>query len=172
MLSPPGVLCHFADRDRDGLLAIEDFIPLYKHLSRARRAFRRQDHHCNGQIDRWVGHAAWDWWPCLQGFTAVLKQGTNYAAAPLLSGCGAVLRAFTAGEQCIAVGRHCCCMKCTLLLLLTEWLAACLCRCNPGCYGCCCCCPSFRYDFYQVLRELELDGGQQGLQALADAAFG
>lgn len=29
----------------------------------------------------------------------------------------------------------------------------------------------YRYDFYQVLRELELHGGRYGLQALADAAF-
>jgi hypothetical protein len=49
-------LC-IADADRDGRLSIEDFIPLYKSIAAVRRAFRRQDHHCNGQIDRWVG--AW-----------------------------------------------------------------------------------------------------------------
>ncbi|WIA28801.1 hypothetical protein OEZ86_011331 [Tetradesmus obliquus] len=68
-----------ADADRDGRLSIHDFIPLYKAIAAVRRAFRRQDHHSNGQIDR--------------------------------------------------------------------------------------------YDFYQMLHELELDGGEQGLQAVADAAF-
>jgi hypothetical protein len=29
-----------------------EFLPLYKLLCRARRAFKRQDHHWNGQIDR------------------------------------------------------------------------------------------------------------------------
>eukprot|EP00882_Tetradesmus_deserticola_P020765 GHRQ01022437.1.p2 GENE.GHRQ01022437.1~~GHRQ01022437.1.p2 ORF type:complete len:149 (+),score=67.56 GHRQ01022437.1:80-526(+) len=69
----------YADADREGRLSIEDFIPLYKSIAAVRRAFRRQDHHLNGQVDR--------------------------------------------------------------------------------------------YDFYQVLRELELDDAEQGLQAMADAAF-
>lgn len=47
-----------ADADRDGRLSIHDFIPLYKAIAVVRRAFRRQDHHSNGQIDRWAG-VAW-----------------------------------------------------------------------------------------------------------------
>eukprot|EP00775_Hariotina_reticulata_P006299 gene6299-6534_t len=69
----------YADADQDGCLTIEDFIPLYKSIAAVRRAFKRQDHHSNGQIDR--------------------------------------------------------------------------------------------YDFFQLLSELELDSGEQGLQATADAAF-
>lgn len=33
-------------------LGASEFVALYKELARIRRAFRRQDHHCNGQIDR------------------------------------------------------------------------------------------------------------------------
>lgn len=43
-----------ADADLDGCLTIEDFIPLYKSIAAVRRAFRRQDHHSNGQIDRYL----------------------------------------------------------------------------------------------------------------------
>jgi hypothetical protein len=55
---------------------------------------------------------------------------------------------------------HCSCCSafhasCLCLLLICLWL-------------CRCCC---RYDFYQVLHELELGAAEQGLQAMADAAF-
>lgn len=44
----------FADSDHDGFMTLPDFVPLYKTIAAVRRAFRRQDHHNNGQIDRWV----------------------------------------------------------------------------------------------------------------------
>jgi hypothetical protein len=49
------------------------------------------------------------------------------------------------------------CLVLLLLLILTLFAA----RARVCC----------RYDFFQVLRELELDDAEQGLQALADAAF-
>ncbi len=42
----------WADGDKDGRLSVSDFVPLYQALAAARRAFRRQDHHSNGQIDK------------------------------------------------------------------------------------------------------------------------
>jgi hypothetical protein len=42
-----------ADSDHDGFMTLPDFVPLYKTIAAVRRAFRRQDHHNNGQIDRW-----------------------------------------------------------------------------------------------------------------------
>eukprot|EP00879_Flechtneria_rotunda_P032474 GHRR01035686.1.p1 GENE.GHRR01035686.1~~GHRR01035686.1.p1 ORF type:complete len:242 (+),score=58.63 GHRR01035686.1:134-859(+) len=45
----------YADCDSDGLLTIDDFIPLYKSIAAVRRGFKRQDHHSNGQIDRYWG---------------------------------------------------------------------------------------------------------------------
>jgi hypothetical protein len=42
-----------ADSDGDGRLSLEEFLPLYRALCAARRAFRRVDHHRNGQIDRY-----------------------------------------------------------------------------------------------------------------------
>jgi len=41
------------DGDRDGFLSIAEFTPLYKMVAASRRAFKRQDHHCNGQIDKY-----------------------------------------------------------------------------------------------------------------------
>ena len=41
-----------ADHDRDGALSAAEFLSLYKVLCLARRAFKRQDHHGNGHIDR------------------------------------------------------------------------------------------------------------------------
>jgi len=41
-----------ADSDQDGFMTLLDFVPLYKTIAAVRRAFRRQDHHNNGQIDR------------------------------------------------------------------------------------------------------------------------
>jgi hypothetical protein len=43
-----------ADSDCDGFITLPDFVPLYKTVAAVRRAFRRQDHHNNGQIDRYV----------------------------------------------------------------------------------------------------------------------
>jgi hypothetical protein len=41
-----------ADSDGDGCITLLDFVPLYKSVAAVRRAFKRQDHHNNGQIDR------------------------------------------------------------------------------------------------------------------------
>lgn len=43
----------YADSDHDGFMTLADFVPLYKTIAAVRRAFRRQDHHNNGQIDRY-----------------------------------------------------------------------------------------------------------------------
>lgn len=43
----------YADSDQDGFMTLLDFVPLYKTIAAVRRAFRRQDHHNNGQIDRY-----------------------------------------------------------------------------------------------------------------------
>lgn len=45
-----------ADSDRDGFITLEDFVPVYKTIAAVRRAFKRQDHHNNGQIDRYGRH--------------------------------------------------------------------------------------------------------------------
>lgn len=50
----PYMLLHVyaADADHDCLIAVEDFVPLYKAIAAARQAFKHQDHHHNGLIDR------------------------------------------------------------------------------------------------------------------------
>lgn len=49
--SPAAVVS--ADSDHDGYITLADFVPMYKTIAAVRRAFRRQDHHNNGQIDRY-----------------------------------------------------------------------------------------------------------------------
>lgn len=41
-----------ADSDHDGLILVDDFVPVYRAIATARQAFKHQDHHHNGQIDR------------------------------------------------------------------------------------------------------------------------
>eukprot|EP00878_Enallax_costatus_P044733 GHUV01053464.1.p1 GENE.GHUV01053464.1~~GHUV01053464.1.p1 ORF type:complete len:267 (+),score=84.38 GHUV01053464.1:183-983(+) len=43
---------NYADSDHDCMITVNDFVPVYKAIATARRAFKHQDHHHNGKIDR------------------------------------------------------------------------------------------------------------------------
>jgi hypothetical protein len=136
------LLCHWvlADGDRDGFITLQDFVPLYKTIAAVRKAFKRQDHHNNGQIDRYIGLPA-----------------QTHTSTPSSDG----LRLPRDVGTCIVA---CCwddlvhCMHRALHHPLSNcwWLLVC------------------RYDFYQLLVDLELSDAQdtqQQLQDLADTAF-
>jgi hypothetical protein len=128
-----GVWPSAADADRDGRLSVADFIPLYKSIAAVRRAFRRQDHHSNGQIDRCVYADAW--LRCLLAFLMVAAWDVEapaaytchrkHSSAPRSQWLGGMARFYSPDAVYVprpplaAEQASCCCV----------WLALCCCYC-------------------------------------------
>lgn len=115
-------------------MTLADFVPLYKTIAAVRRSFKRQDHHNNGQIDRW----AWQ----RSRISARARSRCPSSSVARQQCQPALLTASVAAQHntvfALLLLRHC------------------------------------RYDFYQLLVELELSDErdtQQQLQNLADTAF-